>query len=483
MQTEIKEKNGPTRRGILRVLLTTTALIATGIVVGTLAGKLPLMRTAIVFAGILALWLSCLRPALALILFFCGIVMMTDAFSAAGTNCFAIPDVDIMRGLPSVSTIFFLFLFCITMARVFFFERRALPVSPYGLGVYAAILLLSLLVGVFRGSVQEMIRVDFMKMFFPVLCYYLCITILNSRRRIEHMLIVLLVISALKSIILAGFYIEGRGWPYATYRVATLDSADLLVFITLVLIVLHLLVRRDLRGFKAGLAAMACLPMLFVILCAYRRAQWIGLFFSLGLLYLGSTASIRRRLVFIPIIALCFASAFAVIAEISKKEETPRIASRLLSIFDEKQSSNLHHKLEAQQVARDLCQSPLVGFGLGGHHRVVAGFDTIPTNIVHNTFLYVWMKLGLSGLVFFIWAAFLYARRIFQMLKTRRQDEIWGLLLPLAASSGLWLAMFLTGPVPWYFHQTFLLALFAAMGMSLVLQTERDSTTQAEVPL
>jgi O-antigen ligase len=463
-------------RWIFRVLLTPVTVLSCGIVVGLLISRLPVLLTATMFGGVLALWLTCLRPDLALMLLFCGIVMTTDS-AGPGGDFFAIRDVDIITGLPPALNTFFLMLFCITMVRTLFFEKRPLPISPSRLGLYMVLVLLALLTGLFRNCDRVLMRVDFMGMLFPVLCFYLCMTLLNSRERIVRMLTVLLAVSGLKALILAGFYLAGHGWPYEpTYRIATMDSADLLAFITLVLIVFHLLVRRDIGGFRAGLAVAACLPMLFVIVFAYRRAQWGGMILSMGLLYLGAAKAIRRRIAIVLAIALCASCALVVVSGI-QKEKLTLIGSRLASIFDKTQGSNLHHRLESQRVMRDISQSPLFGLGLGGRHSgfVQPEYAKIPTNVVHNTFLYIWMKLGLPGVAFFVWAAILYGRRILRFRKQRLHDNAWGLLLPLAASSGLWLAMFLTGPAPWYFHQTFLLALFSAMGMSLILQEDLDS--------
>jgi O-antigen ligase len=222
--------------------------------------------------------------------------------------------------------------------------------------------------------------------------------------------------------------------------------------------------------------------MLFVILFAYRRAQWIGMIFSLSLLYLGAAKPVRRRLAIVLMASLCTGSALAVATGLSQDKLT-RIASRLSSVFDRNQHSNVYHRLESQVTLRDLSKSPLLGMGMGGCHSRLPGYniDVVPTNVVHNTFLYIWMKTGLPGLLFFLWAAWLYAQQVLRVRRDHPQDTGQNLLLPLAASSGLWLAMFLTGPTLWYFHQTFLLALFAAIGMSLVLQADNNSKMQPGV--
>ncbi len=448
--------------------------VIAGIAVGLLAASLPLLLTAVLFAGVLVTVLSVARPYLALCLFFSGIVMLTDSSPFGGSDHFAVPDFDNLRGLPSVLKSFFLFLFCMTFAR-FPLQRRPVPVSFRRVGIYLPILLLSLATGFVRGGSRDLLQTDFIDLLLPVLCFYLCFVLLNSRERIERLLYILIAVAALKAAILSVAYLAGRGWVYDTYRVVTTDSADLLVFITLGLIAFHLLVSGELNGFRAWLIGAACLPMLFAVIFSFRRAQWGGAVASMGLLFWGASGPVRRRIALIAAIALCAAGAFVVVSG-TGAGQLSLMSSRLSSIFDESQSSNVYHKEESKQVLADLSKSPLFGLGLGTHHTPLDLYeeDLVPTNIVHNTFLYVWMKTGLLGLVFFGTYFVVYVRRILRFRKTAADRESWGLVLPLASSAGLWLAMFLTGPTIWYFHQTGLIALFAAMAMSLILQTGRD---------
>lgn len=455
-----------------------------GIGVGISAAALPLTLVVMSFTGVLVLLLSVVRPDLALCLFFCGILMLTDSGSFGGGDFFAVPDFDIITGLPSALKTFFLFLFCVTSAR-YFIERRGVPVSFRALGIYFPILLLSLATGFVRGAGRDALMVDFMDLLLPVLCFYFCIAILNSRERIYRLLYILMAVASFKAAILSAAYLAGHGWHYDTYRVVTTDSADLLAFITLGLIAFHLLLRGDLKGIRAGLVGAACLPMLFAVIFSFRRAQWGGAVASLGLLFWGAARPLRRRMVFFGIISLVAAGSLALMTG-AGKGPLDLIALRLASIVDGNQSSNVYHREESKQVLADLSKTPLLGLGLGIPHTrldIYGEADTISPNIVHNTFLYIWMKTGMSGFIFLAWGFFLYARRILRFRKTSLDSESWGMVLPLAASAGLWLAMFLTGPTIWYFHQTSLIALFAAMGISRIRLAGQAADRTPELPL
>jgi O-antigen ligase len=452
--------------------------VVSGIAVGLIAVLLPPMVIVVLLAGLVALWVSVVRPDQALVLYFSGVVLLSDDVPHA-TNCFFLPDADIIEGLPSVLTTFFLLMFGVTVVRLLIVERRMPPVPIRAVAVFSGVVFVALLTGVNRGGDPELYRVDFIGMLFPALCFCLCRTLLDSREKIVRLVIVLLAVSALKASILAAYYLAGRGWVYqldsnAAYQITTMDSADLLMFITLLLVTAHLIVRGDLRGGRAAAAAVACVPLLYVVVFSYRRAQWVGFVMSAGLLWLGASKRVRRKISLLGAGVLLIGCAGAVTAGLDA-EKAARIGARFSSIFDSKQSSNVYHMLESRQVLRDLSGAPLLGLGLGSRHSPVGLYehDEVPSNVVHNTFLYVWMKIGLFGLLFLLWVAVRFYRRILRVRRTQIRSAEWGLILPLTASTGLWLATFLTGPVPWYLHQTGMMALVAAMVIGLVSSAEQ----------
>lgn len=73
-----------------------TVIIIIGLAIGVLTATLPLLLTAEFFFWVLALLLSIIRPDLALYLFFCGIVLLTDR-KKFPSDFFALNDIDIDR--------------------------------------------------------------------------------------------------------------------------------------------------------------------------------------------------------------------------------------------------------------------------------------------------------------------------------------------------------------------------------------------------
>ncbi len=438
---------------------------AVGLVVGGASWQMGLVLVVGAFATVLPVY----KPAWALYALFFGLAMTSDSVSGFPKTFFAIPDPDLFQGLPPLLTSYLLWIFVVLLVKDFLLERNPLALRLKPLGLFALLLLFAAVAGLLRGNDPVMIRVDFMNFLFPVLCFYLCVQVLQTEAHIRHLLAVLVAAALVKSLILLAFYLSGRGWPYDNnpetgFLIATMDSADLLVFITLLLAGISLWAHRRVRPGAAWLLALGALPLLLVVLFAYRRAQWVGLAASFGLLFWWAQAVAKKRLA---VLSLCLLvlGAGVVMAVGGGHEKLARIAQRTLSILDKKQDSNVYHLLESQQTLKDIAPTPMRGLGLGGRHSPLGLYeeDEVPTNIVHNTWLYIWMKMGLPGLLFFIWASVAYLRRLVRSGQLANNP----LLLAMASSFGLWMAMFVTGPVPWYFHQTYFIALFAAMAVVL----------------
>ena len=156
------------------------------------------------------------------------------------------------------------------------------------------------------------------------------------------------------------------------------------------------------------------------------------------------------------------------------RQNGPGMLSRIETLFDPNQHSNKHHYLESVTTLQDILQKPLLGMGLGGMHSPVSENiidwpeESQPVHIVHNTFLVIWMKLGLSGLCFFLWIGVAYLKKLNAYRKSTDRSPAWPYIAGIGSGVGIWFMMFITGPVPWYFHQTFLVVLFSALCINLI---------------
>jgi O-antigen ligase len=451
-----------------------------GLAAGFILAGMPLALGFMSMGALVAVLLPFFSPVWTLGLFVTLLIIMTDAVHTASGSFFAIPDADLVEGLPSALVTYFLFMCAVLILKYGIIGRRRPMYSLRPLVIYAVILALALLTGLRHDWDAAIIRVDFLTLLLPVVFFYLCMEVLQNRRTIIRLLWLIMVVTCLKSVILALFYVMGRGWPYyvtseISYRIASFDSADLIAGVATLLMAFSLFTFPRTTNAQRMLLVMIAAPVLFVLVFSYRRAQWIG--FALSVMFMIPLAhSVQRRRILTVLVLVLLMGTLALMTSEFGAARIERIMRRITSVFDARQDSNRYHLVEAQQTWHDIMQSPVLGLGLGGCHQPLGLYEEepVPTNVVHNAWLYFWMKLGLPGLLFLVWA---FGAFILKGLRARNRPDgqaAWPWAMPLVAGAGLWLAMSLTGPIPWYYHQTFLFAFFAAAAMKLTLPHERN---------
>lgn len=439
----------------------------------------------LIFAGAaLAGWIVIFRTELALYALFFAVLITSDGIplEAYGSGeFFYILEPD-LPGLPSLLNVMLLGIALVYFARLFLFERRASAVPIRFLALYLAIAAVALATGIKNGwDLPDKLRLEFLKMVLPVLCFTLCVNVFQDLSAAKRMIWVLFAAAVVKASLLDLYYLAGRGFPYEDYRIVSFDTAELMAFVVLSLLACKLFMAERVQGVNRILLGLGVAPMLFAVVFSFRRGHWLGMAVSLLLLYRWSPLIERRRLaaiglksavILVPV--ACLLLLIGVTSSDRIAAGADKVVARLSTLADPSQGSNKHHLQEALQVLRDLSHQPILGLGLASSHSVVdenlGGWadETQPLDIVHNTFLYVWMKLGLAGLLFLLWCG----GRFWLLLRRYRLDHPNGeqepYVLAFGAALGIWLIMFLTGPVPFYFHQTYLIALIAALTVVLI---------------
>lgn len=399
-----------------------------------------------------------------------------------GTGGFYIHDIN-LPGFPSGLMTFIMLMFPLYFFRFYFVEARKSIISVKYLWFYSGILLLAAIFGIRGGWEMDRIRDEFMRMLFPVIGFYLCVNILDDRQKILRIIRIVFIACVIKSSIIDFYYLTGRGVPFGgneDYRIVSSDSAELMVFITMILLVYIMISKEKIRGISLLFSILGTFPMIFAVILSFRRGHWLGMIISVILIFLWGSSEYRKKIIlsFLLGLFLLIPTVFLVSAWNSGQsadDDLSRVSKRFSTLFDPEQGSNKHHYFEAVQTFEDIMQSPILGLGLGSEHTPVLPWlvdewqeEDQPTFVVHNTFLYVWMKLGILGLLFLIWWGIIFIKRIVLYRQICNQNYSWPIILAIASSIGLWLIMFLTGPVPWYFHQTFLIAFFSAVTIALI---------------
>lgn len=431
------------------------------------------------------------RPEWTLALFVMAVIMLSEYTIAPGSGAFYLPEPEI-PGLPRPTQIAIL-----GMAGVFFayhvvMRGRGMRLS---LGYAAAILAtvaLGLLNGIRLGNQTDLMRDEVYRLVFPVIFFYLCANVMDTRAKAMLLLKAAFVATLAKSVILNVYYLLGRGVPYqyegphasGRFRAVTYDPADLIaVSLMISVIVLTLVYRRRQMAWSHIVAAVLVLaPLSFTVVFSHRRAVWIGLAATFGLFFLLQGWRVGKRL--IPSMAVLGLLAVAAWTGMQIIGDGPgkgieNVAQSFASIFDKRDSSNRHHAMEAELVLNELTRHPLLGKGLGSTHTRVWQLEWSgqPTHIVHNTWLYMWMKLGLPGVALLAVGS---AAFLLGALRHARRHPERILTVALASNAGNWLMLFLVSPLVYYYRRSFLLAMILAATLTLMrVDREEERLAQA----
>ncbi len=466
------------------ISISVIAFILAGLAVSYIFVNYPWKTSIIILGALIVATLTLSRTEYSLYLFFVLLLMTTDAVTermVENQNFFAIPEID-LPGIPSVLNFLFLFIFSIYFAKYYLLEKKRSAVPLYYLIAYVIVLIIALAIGATRPeATSDSLRLEFMKMLLPVLCFYVCINLFDNYNKIQNMIWVLFSVCVIKAGILDVYYLAGKGFPFVEMRIVSYDTAELTAFVVMCLISIMMITYGKIKGMWAWLMTFFSFPLLFAVLFSFRRANWLGMLGSIGLLYLWSPQRQRRKiapflfgpvLLFIPI--FCFFLITNMSFPMDANSNFSRVSSRFMTMFDPNQASNRHHLYEGIQVLKDIMKSPFFGLGLASAHSPVdkdLGMwveELQPLDIVHNTFLYMWMKTGLLGFLFFLWLGYKYTKEVMHYAKNYRSSENWPLTASMGSAICIWFVHFMSGPVPFYLHQSYLIAIFAAMVHSLI---------------
>jgi hypothetical protein len=197
--------------------------------------------------------------------------------------------------------------------------------------------------------------------------------------------------------------IDGRG---LTYYAA---PANFLLLLALLFAVAAPLARE-----RIPLWLWAAMPFIVAsLLYSYRRSFWIAAVLGILLVVLVGAGRSWRR-VGLPALLVSGLAAYLLVAGgvagqlASPAANESSLAGRLQSINPTKISNNAQDRYrldERRNVLADLRAAPISGIGLGIDYtqRYPLGLSNITHQYVHFAALWWWMKLGILGLIGYVW--------------------------------------------------------------------------------
>jgi len=168
------------------------------------------------------------------------------------------------------------------------------------------------------------------------------------------------------------------------------------------------------RGGVAWRYWLLLLPALVSLIFSYRRGIWLGTLTGAALLWLLAKSGDRWKVA----LNTAMLTLLAVLFIFSLQPFQPKVAksleyglTRVQSISElETDASNIYRVVDMQNAWESIRHYPLLGLGLGGYYAILYGHESNHAyrvaklnNVSHNTYLFLWMKMGLFSLACFLW--------------------------------------------------------------------------------
>ncbi len=335
-------------------------------------------------------------------------------------------------------------------------EKKTLWLPPF---TWVVILFLSNLVfSAFYGyangaSLRHAMGYGEWRILFLMFCLFLIIPmILDNPQKLKKFFTVFFILGVIRCLIGWLTYLQGKSLIHPTLNIPVVfwDSGDnLLLSILIVIAVVQLLLNKKLT---AGLIVKVgfIIPMTLAILLSYRRTYWLFLILSLTVVFF--LVNIKGRIRYLVLMFFGGSLILGLLAINFSQPGVARLLERAESFFTLRADTNRFHIYDLYDAMQTISKFPVLGVGMGNGFKRIKTLEygimgePVTTNIVHNTYLHVWLKMGLFGLMIFIMFIIFYYHFIlkrFNKIKDPFNKTV--IISSLAVLTGL-LGVFFWGP-------------------------------------
>jgi len=288
----------------------------------------------------------------------------------------------------------------------------------------------------------------------PMFLYLLFFAIsagVRNKKQLKNIIIIVLVVATIVSVLMPVQYFLGTkvkiffGTMEYGPRVEELSEEDTgvtrslppgMAIISMFLPLAIYLACIDRSG-KRNIMVFIASALIIGLLFSFTRSHWVAMFASLIIIWILSDGIIKRQLVRATIaISLVSILAGTAIINIMPGEGGAKfkqaLSTRFISIFEKEtiQSSSIQTRLEENRNAKiKIKEDPIFGIGAGNPLRYVAvtnikGTFLVPIYEMHNSYLEVWLVLGLLGLVSVIGLSITFLVRCYLLLRAAKDPFI-----------------------------------------------------------
>lgn len=248
------------------------------------------------------------------------------------------------------------------------------------------------------------------------LAYYLTVNLIRSKQSLKLFLMIFFAAVTLKGLQGVFLYTLGEGLQIKwKIRAIFTGWGDSLNFVTMLLILAaFVLDRAPLTAKRLWLIATPV--VVFSFLFSYKRAYYVALAVGMVALFLMQKGRARFRFM-----ASAFVGFLLLLVLISAAGQWRAIGMRFESILNPTKESSANYRLvEWQNALISIRKNPTVGIGLGGVMPMEIYLSRTNLLGVHNTYLWVAVKMGAVGLFAYLLLQFAFLKRLLRQNQALR---------------------------------------------------------------
>ncbi len=309
--------------------------------------------------------------------------------------------------------------------------------------------------------------------------YFLTVNLIRSRDSLRVFLTLFFLAVTFKALQGVYLFTAGSGllikWKIRAIFTGWEDS---LCFVTFLLMIGALWI--DQVKFPGKKWFLLLAPMVFFsFLFSYKRAYYVAIMAGSAALFWVQGGKSRIRLISFALIA-----AIIMMILITAAGQWTAIGMRFESILHPTKESSANYRLvEWRNALISIRKHPLCGIGLGGVMPMEVWLSRTNLLGVHNTFLWVTVKLGVLGLFSLLLLHFAFLKRLFHQNKVLRDPYLRALSKGITCTFIAFSAAEMFAPMFTQMRTALWLGVFLGIGMmlsSIDRQDDKSSLTQSD---
>lgn len=299
--------------------------------------------------------------------------------------------------------------------------------------------------------------------------YYLTVNLIRDKRALRLFLMFFFFAVCLKA--LQGIYLftvgEGLMIKWKIRAIFT-GWEDSLCFVTFLMMIGAYWIDRTPLPAKRWFILFAPLVM-FSFLFSYKRAYYVAFLTGAATLFWIQGGKARFRL-----IGIALAGLIVMVGLITISGQWHAIGMRIESILNPTQESSANYRLvEWRNAFISIQKHPFLGIGLGGVMPMEIWLSRTNLLGVHNTFLWVAVKMGILGLFCLLFIHFTFLKQLLQQNRLLRDPFLRGTSRGITCALVVFTTAEMFAPMFTQIRTATWLGVFMGLGM-LLAELDRD---------